>query len=147
MQPGAWATEGTPQVPGYVAAEGESRTSMKGIGRSIRAQVDAAGEAYGCHSCGRKSAEIRADEAANGRNWNGHFIPDHQPPKSAVKAADKANRSPIPGEVRLYPHCPRCARTQGGQCGAETRASNRCSDANTARIDNAVVVMGQNAPT
>ena len=141
-QPGAWATNGTSETPGFVVANDRSRTSMRGITAEQRRQVDAAGTAYGCHSCGRKPKEIKKSDPS----WNGHFIPDHQPPKSAVKASDKATKTPPPGQVRLYPHCPQCSRTQGGQCGSETKKSKTCSTTAQARIDNAATVMAQNNP-
>jgi len=65
---------------------------------------------------------------------------------SSVKAADDAGKTPPPGRVRLYPHCPQCSRTQGGQCSAESKKSKTCSTTAQARIDNAALVMGQNNP-
>ncbi len=147
-EPGPWATNGTDKKPGFVTATGKARTSMKGISKADRDAVDAAGRAYGCHSCGRTPKEIKA---ANPQ-WKGHFIPDHQPPKSAVKAADKKARKEgkkqADGQVHLYPHCPNCASKQGGQCSAQSKASKGRSksaqQAESSRVQNAETVMAVN---
>jgi hypothetical protein len=110
--PGHFATNGTEDIPGYVVADERERT-----GRGFRSSTTAAvrrglaGEAYGCHSCGRKRDEITAQDGAFG-----HWRKDHQPPLSHVRAADgdREARGLPPGNVHIYPQCPRCSSTQGG---------------------------------
>jgi RHS repeat-associated protein len=108
--PGHFATNGTQDTPGYVVADDTERSS-----RNFRAgterTIDAAGDAYGCHSCGRKRGQIEKEDGGFG-----HWRKDHQPPLHHVKAGDQARTAAglAPGVVRIYPHCPRCSNTQGG---------------------------------
>lgn len=55
-------------------------------------EIDRIGRIYGCHWCGTKVPGT----------WRGHFIGDHQVPKSVGKPS------------RIYPHCWSCSQTQGG---------------------------------
>lgn len=59
---------------------------------TIRGDLNAIGQKYGCHTCGVKTS-------------NGVYIPDHQP-------SLKLNPN---GPFELFPHCPSCSRLQGGQ--------------------------------
>ncbi|MBX3185317.1 MAG: RHS repeat-associated core domain-containing protein [Polyangiaceae bacterium] len=120
-QPGYNATNGTEAVPGYVVADAQERTG-RGFRSSTTTTIDAAGDAYGCHSCGRKRKEIEKQDGKFG-----HWRKDHQPPLSHVDAADEHNGHSN-GVVRIYPHCPRCSSTQGGLL-----SSRRPTDADAAR--------------
>ena len=55
-------------------------------------EIDRIGRVYGCHWCGTKVPGTR----------RGHFIGDHQVPKSVGKPS------------RIYPHCWSCSQSQGG---------------------------------
>lgn len=123
--PGYNATNGTEAVPGYVVADDTERTG-RGFRAGTTATVDAAGDAYGCHSCGRSRAQV---EAADGSF--GHWRKDHQPPLSHVAAGD-AVRGNTSGVVRIYPHCPRCSNTQGG--GLASRPPTAAEAARAAAI-------------
>lgn len=57
-----------------------------------RAVIDRLGRTHGCHWCGTKVPGTR----------KGHFIGDHQVPKSLGKPS------------RIYPHCAPCSKSQGG---------------------------------
>ncbi|MGE3669492.1 MAG: RHS repeat-associated core domain-containing protein, partial [Polyangiaceae bacterium] len=108
--PGYNATNGTEAVPGYVVADATERTG-RGFRSSTTDTIDAAGDRYGCHSCGRNREEVEAEDGEFG-----HWRKDHQPPLSHVRAGDRERRrrgEPV-GTVRIYPHCPRCSNTQGG---------------------------------
>lgn len=109
-QPGHFATNGTKGTPGYVTADDTER-SGRGFRSSTTTTIDNAGDNYGCHSCGRKRKQIEKEDGAFG-----HWRKDHQPPLSHVKAGDKErDKQNLPkGNVRIYPHCPRCSSTQGG---------------------------------
>jgi RHS repeat-associated protein len=110
-RPGYNATNGTPAVPGFAVAPA-SNPMTRSFGSpndptSMRSIVDAAGDAYGCHSCGRTREQVtKEDKAFN------HWIPDHQPPVSCMKQHQKQKGALPPGECRLYPHCPRCSGRQ-----------------------------------
>ena len=60
--------------------------------RTEQSEIDRIGRTYGCHWCGRKTSGTP----------RGHFIGDHQVPKSVGKPS------------RIYPHCWWCSNSQGG---------------------------------
>ncbi len=60
--------------------------------RMEQAEIDRIGRTYGCHWCGIKTPGTP----------RGHFIGDHQVPKSIGKPS------------RIYPHCWWCSNSQGG---------------------------------
>jgi hypothetical protein len=64
----------------------------KRLTRAEQADIDRIGRAYGCHWCGTKTS----------RTPQGHFVGDHQVPKSLGKPS------------RIYPHCWWCSKSQGG---------------------------------
>jgi hypothetical protein len=64
-----------------------------------RREIDRIGAISGCHTCG----------VLDPGTLHGHFIPDHQKP-SALNGDGQ--------EQRLYPHCNRCSRLQGGEVSA-----------------------------
>lgn len=114
LSPGHFATTGGPDasgnhVPGYAVAEGSVRTGSRTFPDDIRDTVDAAGRTHGCHSCGSKDPGTA----------HGHFIPDHQPPANQVRHAESRGMSV--GEVRLYPHCLNCSRSQMRQANRGTQ--------------------------
>jgi len=114
LSPGHFATTGANDssgnyVPGYAVATGAQRTQSGSFPDDIRDTVDAAGRTHGCHSCGN------TDPGTS----NGHFIPDHQPPANQVRHAESRGMSV--GEVRLYPHCLNCSRSQFRQAGRGSR--------------------------
>lgn len=117
--PGHWAMPGNANPPGYAAcppgALDRQDGSAFGSGQIGSPQhfVDAAGAAYGCHSCGRKNSGYGNDPKTGLQHWTC----DHQPPKNlygpgAARSTHRQSRQP--GAVRLYPHCKWCARKQGG---------------------------------
>lgn len=63
---------------------------------SERDKVNGIGNATGCHTCGAPTPGTKS----------GNWVPDHQPPTS---------QNPTGGQQRLYPHCLKCSRTQGGE--------------------------------
>ncbi len=67
-----------------------------------RRDIDRIGRDTGCHRCGA------TDPGTKG----GHHVPDHQPPSQLNTAGDPQ---------RLYPHCIRCSRKQGGTIAAMTK--------------------------
>jgi RHS repeat-associated protein len=80
---GQHAREGVGLVDGDIDAPG------------VRDLVNEAGDAHGCHVCGSTEPGTKS----------GSWIPDHQPPTTAV----------APGTPQTaYPHCLPCARQQGG---------------------------------
>lgn len=113
LSPGHWATEGGVVdgafIPGYAVATGSERTESGSFPPHVRDAVDLAGQNFGCHSCGTRDPGTE----------HGHFIPDHQPPASSVRHAEA--RGDSVGEVRLYPHCLNCSRSQFRQAGRGTR--------------------------
>jgi RHS repeat-associated protein len=105
--PGHWATDGTPSKPGYADCPAGALNKGSGFG-SAQDTVDAAGKAYGCHSCGSKTS---------GYKDKNHWCCDHQPPRSTYSkknAGAKGNKAATSDNVRLYPHCKNCANKQGG---------------------------------
>lgn len=79
----------------------------RGPGRDFtddeRGKIDEIGDRHGCHTCGSSCPGTKS----------GHWIPDHQPPNAL---------NPEGGPQRLYPHCLKCSRTQGGEIrGQQTR--------------------------
>lgn len=70
-----------------VAPEANRRFS-----RAEQTEIDRIGRTYGCHRCGTKTSGTP----------RGHFIGDHQVPKSVGKPS------------RIYPHCWWCSNSQGG---------------------------------
>ena len=64
----------------------------KRLNRVQQAEIDRIGRIYGCHRCGIKVPGTK----------RGHFIGDHQVPKSLGRPS------------RIYPHCPACSTSQGG---------------------------------
>ena len=133
LQPGHWATEGNVNaqgqfVPGYATAPGKLQTQQGSWPANVRAQVDAAGAAYGCHGCGSKDPGTKS----------GHFIPDHQPQVNQTKAANREGQTV--GSVRLYPHCKNCSTAQRDQAGNYARTNTdaqRAADAQAASNRNA----------
>ncbi len=132
--PGHWATNGgntAANPPGFAVANGRFRTDSSSFSdgspeaAAIRNTVDAAGNRYGCHSCGASSPGTS----------NGHWIPDHQPPASQVRAADRAG-APV-GQVRLYPHCQNCSDTQRDRLRDQGNRSRRTQTSEDARVRNA----------
>lgn len=91
--------------------KGGDFSTERGFPANMRKAVDAAGKAYGCHGCGTTKPGTKS----------GHFIPDHQPPVSQVKAAKRAGAKVKPGSVRLYPHCAKCSKKQRQQQSALSR--------------------------
>ncbi|TQN42635.1 RHS repeat-associated protein [Blastococcus colisei] len=81
-----------PNARASVPATGPRSTQVQ------KREVDAIGQAHGCHTCGRKTA-------------NGRYTPDHQPPTAMANGRAQ----------RLYPHCSRCSRSQGGHVAAHIR--------------------------
>jgi hypothetical protein len=69
-----------------------SPAANKRLNRAQQAEIDRIGRKYGCHWCGIKTPGTR----------KGHFIGDHQVPKSLGKPS------------RIYPHCAWCSKSQGG---------------------------------
>ena len=61
-----------------------------------RDKINDIGKDTGCHTCGSKNPGTKS----------GNFVPDHQPPNAL---------NPDGGPQRLYPHCLRCSKVQGGQ--------------------------------
>lgn len=59
-------------------------------------EINDIGDKHGCHSCGAESPGTKS----------GNWVGDHQPP-SKLNPEGKAQR--------LYPHCLRCSKSQGGQ--------------------------------
>lgn len=62
------------------------------LNKAEQAEIDRIGRTYGCHRCGTKTSGTPS----------GHFIGDHQVPKSVGKPS------------RIYPHCVWCSKSQGG---------------------------------
>ena len=85
--PGHWATNGTPQKPGYADCPTNALNKGSGFGDAQKT-VDAAGKAYGCHGCGSK------DSGYENKN---HWCCDHQPPRStySTKNAGAAVNAPV----------------------------------------------------
>jgi len=116
------------KVPGYVDCPNDQYTAAgDGFDDDIRRQVDEAGAAYGCHSCGSKNA--------GGPNWPKgeeqppHFVPDHVPPNSTFpgmpKGSRKAGEVPHPprkGSVALYPQCRTCSNASGPMIGRMSKS-------------------------
>jgi RHS repeat-associated protein len=76
---------------GRYAVESVPGDATRNFG-TIRNDINAIGQKYGCHTCGTKTS-------------NGVYIPDHQP---SLKLSPE-------GPFELFPHCPGCSRLQGGQ--------------------------------
>lgn len=85
LQPGPHAGESIPARGPDRDFTGEERDEIDRIGRET-----------GCHTCGSK------DPGTKG----GRFVPDHQSPNAL---------NPDDAPQRLYPHCLRCSRQQGGE--------------------------------
>ncbi len=136
--PGHWATNGHPGgPPGFINCPQAALTAsgswdtrpgepIAGAGpMSIRDQIDAAGGAYGCHSCG-----TRNPNGPSATSTAGHWVPDHIPPVSTFahghprNSALPAGSAPPAGSVRLYPQCRQCSNSQGGMMSHAT-ASDR----------------------
>ncbi len=136
--PGHWATNGDPAgPPGWINCPQRALTAdgdwdnqpgdpAAGPG-SIRDQIDAAGDEYGCHSCGTMNPggpDAPVDP-------NQHWVPDHVPPVSTYSNGTPRGNlmdprsSPRPGSVRLYPQCKQCSNSQGGLASHETDADRR----------------------
>jgi hypothetical protein len=67
-------------------------TTNRRLNKAEQAEIDRIGRTYGCHRCGTKTSGTPS----------GHFIGDHQVPKSVGKPS------------RIYPHCVWCSKSQGG---------------------------------
>lgn len=130
QQPGHYATNGTPDEPGFALARRSNPTSRY-FNRETRNIIDTAGNRYGCHSCGRNRQEI-VDQ--DGVRSNFHFVPDHQPPVAQIKAYQEYHGSGnYPHEVRLYPHCHRCSLAQRDRLNEQSRSSRSRSNEQRAR--------------
>ena len=129
-QPGHYATNGTPDEPGFAAANTTNPTS-RNFNQATRNVVDTAGNRYGCHSCGRNRGEIAAQD---GVSSNFHFVPDHQPPVAQIKAYQEHHGAGnYPHEVRLYPHCHRCSLQQRDRLNEQSSSSRSRSNDQRAR--------------
>lgn len=129
--PGAWATAGAPGgPPGYAdcpinGADGRAALDRRSFG-SAQGVVDAAGTAYGCHSCGAKKSGY-PDNADGTQHWTC----DHQPAVCTYSDTGTKGRRPggtvatatsnTPGAVRLYPHCKKCSNSQRNALSQQTR--------------------------
>ncbi len=109
--PGPNAQPGNGSPPGFAVATGKAKTTTA-FTAAQKATVQAAGNAHGCHSCGRTKAQYKKDTGKSFKTWRR----DHQPPKSLISKN-------TPGEMRLYPHCPGCSNKQGGLVGGASAAS------------------------
>lgn len=122
-KPGHWAKPGDADPPGYASPDltngslDSNNRDKFGYGKKGTPQhaVDKAGQAYGCHSCGRKDSGYGDDPATGIQHWTC----DHQPPKKLYdqsKGAPKKthDKSREAGAVRFYPQCKWCASKQGG---------------------------------
>jgi RHS repeat-associated protein len=95
LQPGPFAGDSIP-------ARGPERNFTP----EERRQVDDIGRKTGCHTCGTTDPGTKS----------GHFVPDHQPPNRL-----NPNNNP----QRLFPHCKRCSKRQGGDVRTATRRARR----------------------
>lgn len=114
-QPGHWATNGTQAIPGHVPCPASHLHKSSNFPAATQNAVNAAGNAYGCHSCGRRNSGYP----------DGHWTCDHQPPKSQYKG-----RNPAAGSVRLYPHCKWCSRRQMRQIRGMSNSARRTNATN-----------------
>lgn len=118
-RPGAWATAGTPTVPGYATCPAGALHLGSGFG-TAQGVVNNAGNTYGCHSCGAKKSghPTRGDD---------HWICDHQPPRCTYSASNSpTNHSQASSaNVRLYPHCYNCSQLQAGRLNGSVPASQK----------------------
>lgn len=78
-----------PYAKEWIAAPPTNRR----LTRTEQTEIDRIGRTYGCHRCGTKISGTP----------RGHFIGDHQVPKSVGKP------------TRIYPHCWWCSNSQGGR--------------------------------
>jgi hypothetical protein len=82
-------------------------STSRAFSEALRTQIDALGEADGCHTCGRYKGDRKPGDAS-------HWVPDHQPPIGVAEslfpmlAADEA-------PFRLYPQCLECSFEQMGR--------------------------------
>jgi hypothetical protein len=153
--PGAWAVGQSGAngrtTPGFANCPANALDQGAGFGgdnnpASPQGIVNAAGAAYGCHTCGSKES---------GYPNPNHWTCDHQPPRSAFSgkgspnggAAARAGAGPrarhesrAPGAVRLYPHCSRCSNAQKTALSAENRPGG------TAGSSRALGLMRNQAP-
>jgi hypothetical protein len=124
-RPGPWAVGASGangnSTPGFVPCPSNKLDNGQfDRGTSLVAAVDAAGNAYGCHTCGAKESGW-----PDNSDGTGHWTADHIPPREtyrgdrcATEAGNyppnrNASRSaPSDGSVRLYPQCQRCSRAQ-----------------------------------
>ncbi len=95
--PHAGSPTGTP--PGCIPCPSQMYVRGGRPNSTQQGQIDAAGAAYGCHSCGATSPGTSS----------GHWVGDHQPPLSTFGPGG----APA-GAMQLYPHCINCSRMQGG---------------------------------
>ncbi len=90
-------------VPGCVPCPSNMFKRKGRPGVAVQAEIDDAGDTYGCHSCG----------ASSPGTTSGHWIGDHQPPLTTFGPG-----GPPPGaNIQLFPHCTRCSPSQGGYMG------------------------------
>jgi hypothetical protein len=127
-KPGDWAKPGDASPPGYAPCPA-THSALNGTGyEKAQAAVNEAGNAYGCHGCGKKkSGNPKGDD---------HWTCDHQPPKAtyskknapANNAVANSPSNAVGGNstvVRLYPHCWECKGKQGGKVNALSTADKR----------------------
>jgi RHS repeat-associated protein len=103
-RPGTNARPASAGPPGSIPCPPHMRVRSGRPHVAHQAGIDAAGDQYGCHSCGATHPGTTA--GAGGR---AHWVGDHQPPLSTMTPAQAATAN-----IRLYPHCINCARSQGG---------------------------------
>lgn len=94
---------------------GNANGSIPANGPGIRSQdrppINAFGNKYGCHTCGRPTPGTKS----------GNWVPDHQPSSKLAK----------PGQSqRLFPHCLPCSQKQGGEVRAALMAQRASAATN-----------------
>jgi hypothetical protein len=90
-------------APGPYAGESiPARSPQRNWSAEEIREIDRIGQDTGCHRCGATVSGTKG----------GHHTPDHQPPSAL---------NPEGETQRLYPHCIRCSRMQGGTIAQMTR--------------------------
>lgn len=137
--PGHWATEGTDGVPGsIVCSDAELKAAGHGGGAGqfsadTTKAIDAAGDKYGCHTCGTKNplgpdAGETDDDIKKAKDSGAHFVPDHIPPAAlhTPRGKDKRHEIDVPkGGVRLFPQCRQCSNQQKNDVSSEKHRMRR----------------------
>jgi RHS repeat-associated protein len=137
--PGHFATEGVNGVPGsIVCSDRELKAAGHGGGennfsKSTTEAIDAAGDAYGCHSCGTKNplgpdAGETEKDIQDAKDSGAHFVPDHIPPAAihTPRGKDKRHEIDVPkGGVRLFPQCRQCSNQQKNDVSSEKHRIRR----------------------